>query len=38
MPGFEPALSFLLAQLRSDDVCLVMGAGNVDALARDLVA
>jgi UDP-N-acetylmuramate-alanine ligase len=38
MPGFEPARRFLLTQLRRDDVCLVMGAGNVDTLARELVA
>jgi UDP-N-acetylmuramate--alanine ligase len=38
MPGFEVARRYLLAQLRPDDVCLVMGAGDVDALARDLVA
>jgi UDP-N-acetylmuramate--alanine ligase len=38
MPGFEPARDFLRGQLRSGDVCLAMGAGNVDSLARSLVA
>jgi UDP-N-acetylmuramate--alanine ligase len=37
MPGFEPARRYLLSQLRPEDVCLVMGAGNVDTLARALV-
>jgi UDP-N-acetylmuramate--alanine ligase len=37
MPGFEPACRYLLSQLRPEDVCLVMGAGNVDTLARALV-
>jgi UDP-N-acetylmuramate--alanine ligase len=38
MPGFEPARSFLQGSLRQDDVCLMMGAGNIDDLARSLVA
>jgi UDP-N-acetylmuramate--alanine ligase len=38
MPRFEPARDYLSTQLRAGDLCLVMGAGNVDALARALVA
>jgi UDP-N-acetylmuramate--alanine ligase len=38
MPGFEPARSYLGQQLRPGDVCLVMGAGDVDVLARALVS
>jgi UDP-N-acetylmuramate--alanine ligase len=38
MPGFEPARRFLARRLRSGDVCLVMGAGDVDSLGRSLVA
>jgi UDP-N-acetylmuramate--alanine ligase len=38
LPGFEDATRFLARALRAGDVCLVMGAGNVDALARSLVA
>ena len=38
LPRFEDAERFLNAQLRSGDVCLVMGAGNVDELGRRLVA
>ncbi len=30
--------AFLRAQLRAGDVCLAMGAGDVDALGRRLVA
>jgi UDP-N-acetylmuramate--alanine ligase len=37
MPGFEPARSLLDAELRGGDICLVMGAGDVDSLARSLV-
>ncbi|HWF72850.1 MAG TPA: UDP-N-acetylmuramate--L-alanine ligase [Solirubrobacteraceae bacterium] len=37
MPGFEEAEEFLRSILRDGDLCLVMGAGNVDALARALV-
>jgi UDP-N-acetylmuramate--alanine ligase len=37
MPGFDPARAFLAARLRRGDVCLVMGAGDVDALGRSLV-
>src|SRR5205823_13226702 len=38
LPGFDEARSFLDATLRSGDLCLVMGAGNVDALGRSLVS
>ena len=38
LPSFEDARAFLSGQLRADDLCLVMGAGNVDALGRSLVA
>jgi UDP-N-acetylmuramate--alanine ligase len=38
LPRFEDAGRFLAATLRSGDMCLVMGAGDVDALARSLVA
>jgi len=38
LPRFEEAGRFLRATLRSSDLCLVMGAGDVDALARALVA
>ncbi len=37
MPGFDQAGALLRAQLRDGDVCLVMGAGDVDRLARSLV-
>jgi UDP-N-acetylmuramate--alanine ligase len=37
LPGFTEARRFLSSTLRSGDVCLVMGAGNVDSLARSLV-
>jgi UDP-N-acetylmuramate--alanine ligase len=38
LPGFEDARRFLAGELRAGDLCLTMGAGNVDALARMLVA
>ncbi|MGI8713344.1 MAG: UDP-N-acetylmuramate--L-alanine ligase [Solirubrobacteraceae bacterium] len=38
LPGFDPARAYLTAQLRAGDLCLVMGAGDVDRLARSLVA
>jgi UDP-N-acetylmuramate--alanine ligase len=38
LPGFEAARRFLGAALRSGDLCLVMGAGDVDALGRRLVS
>ncbi len=37
LPGFEEARRFLRASLRPGDLCLVMGAGNVDELGRSLV-
>jgi UDP-N-acetylmuramate--alanine ligase len=38
MPSFEAARRFLVATLREGDLCLVMGAGDVDRLGRSLVA
>jgi UDP-N-acetylmuramate--alanine ligase len=38
LPGFDVAASVLDGLLRTDDVCLVMGAGDVDGLAHRLVA
>ena len=38
LPAFGDAERFLRAQLRAGDVCLAMGAGDVDALGRRLVA
>jgi UDP-N-acetylmuramate--alanine ligase len=38
MPGFDPARAFLQSTLRDGDLCLLMGAGNIDALGRSLVA
>jgi UDP-N-acetylmuramate--alanine ligase len=37
LPGFDDAGRFLAATLREGDLCLIMGAGNVDALGRGLV-
>jgi UDP-N-acetylmuramate--alanine ligase len=37
MPTFDDARAFLGASLRRGDLCLMMGAGNVDALARSLL-
>jgi UDP-N-acetylmuramate--alanine ligase len=37
MPSFDDARRFLSATLREGDLCLAMGAGDVDALARSLV-
>jgi UDP-N-acetylmuramate--alanine ligase len=37
LPGFEAARRFLDSALRPGDLCLVMGAGDVDALGRSLV-
>jgi UDP-N-acetylmuramate--alanine ligase len=37
MPTFDDAYGFLLATLREGDLCLLMGAGDVDALGRSLV-
>jgi UDP-N-acetylmuramate--alanine ligase len=38
LPGFEDAERVLRARLRDGDLCLVLGAGNVDALGRRLVS
>jgi UDP-N-acetylmuramate--alanine ligase len=38
LPSFEDARGFLSGALREGDLCLAMGAGDVDALARSLVA
>jgi UDP-N-acetylmuramate--alanine ligase len=37
-PNFVEAEQLLRSILRAGDLCLVMGAGNVDSLARALVA
>ncbi|MEA2198826.1 MAG: UDP-N-acetylmuramate--alanine ligase [Solirubrobacteraceae bacterium] len=37
MPDFGSATRFLHSMLKAGDLCLVMGAGNVDSLARALV-
>jgi UDP-N-acetylmuramate--alanine ligase len=37
LPDFAAARAFLGATLRPGDLCLVMGAGNVDGLGRSLV-
>ena len=37
MPGFDEARAYLNRSLRSGDLCLMMGAGNIDALGRSLV-
>jgi UDP-N-acetylmuramate--alanine ligase len=38
LPDFAAAERFLGRTLRADDVCVVMGAGNIDALGRALIA
>jgi UDP-N-acetylmuramate--alanine ligase len=38
LPRFPEAHAFLRTVLRGGDLCLVMGAGNVDELARSLVS
>jgi UDP-N-acetylmuramate--alanine ligase len=38
LPGFGEARAFLESSLRSGDLCLVMGAGDIDRLGRSLVA
>jgi UDP-N-acetylmuramate--alanine ligase len=38
LPSFEDARRFLAGKLRAGDLCLTMGAGDVDALGRSLVA
>ncbi|HWD74962.1 MAG TPA: UDP-N-acetylmuramate--L-alanine ligase [Solirubrobacteraceae bacterium] len=37
LPGFEEARRFLAGAIRAGDLCLAMGAGNVDSLARSLL-
>ena len=37
LPGFAEATGYLGSVLRAGDLCLVMGAGDVDALARSLL-
>jgi UDP-N-acetylmuramate--alanine ligase len=37
LPSFDAARRFLESTLREADVCLVMGAGDVDSLGRSLV-
>jgi UDP-N-acetylmuramate--alanine ligase len=37
MPSFDAAREFLRRTLRQRDLCLCMGAGDIDALARSLV-
>jgi UDP-N-acetylmuramate--alanine ligase len=36
LPGFAVARDYLNRRLSEGDLCLVMGAGNVDSLAREL--
>ncbi len=38
LPRFEDVRTFLGATLRDGDLCLFMGAGNIDALGHSLVA
>ena len=38
LPSFDDARGFLTTALRAGDLCLLMGAGDIDALARSLVA
>jgi UDP-N-acetylmuramate--alanine ligase len=38
LPRFDEARRFIAAALRAGDLCLVMGAGNVDELGRSLLA
>jgi UDP-N-acetylmuramate--alanine ligase len=37
LPGFDAARAFLRSTLRAGDLCLMMGAGDVDSLGRSLV-
>jgi UDP-N-acetylmuramate--alanine ligase len=37
LPSFDDARQFLQRTLRPGDVCLMMGAGNIDSLGRSLV-
>jgi UDP-N-acetylmuramate--alanine ligase len=38
LPDFDAAEAYLCAELRDGDLCLTLGAGDVDALGRRLVA
>jgi UDP-N-acetylmuramate--alanine ligase len=38
LPSFDDARRFLHSSLRRGDLCLMMGAGDIDALGRSLVA
>jgi UDP-N-acetylmuramate--alanine ligase len=38
LPSFDDARGFLRATLRAGDLCLLMGAGDIDVLGRSLVA
>ncbi|MBV9716755.1 MAG: UDP-N-acetylmuramate--L-alanine ligase [Solirubrobacterales bacterium] len=38
LPSFQEARRFLLDALRGGDICLVMGAGDVDQLGRSLIS
>lgn len=38
LPSFDAAEAFLRSQLRAGDLCLAMGAGDVDGLGRRLAA
>jgi UDP-N-acetylmuramate--alanine ligase len=37
LPAFEDVRRFLAAKLREGDLCLLMGAGDIDALGRSLL-
>jgi UDP-N-acetylmuramate--alanine ligase len=37
MPGFDQARAYLGPFLRAGDLCLMMGAGNIDSLGRSLI-
>ncbi len=37
LPSFEDARRFLSGTLRAGDLCLMMGAGNIDALGRSVL-
>jgi UDP-N-acetylmuramate--alanine ligase len=38
LPGFDDVRRYLAGALRRGDLCLLMGAGDIDALGRSLVA
>jgi UDP-N-acetylmuramate-alanine ligase len=37
MPDFDAAEAFLCAELRDGDLCLTLGAGDIDSLGRRLL-